>query len=317
MAALTGGNLALRIGVRIAPILLLAAGCPPAEPAAWTTLGTNGGPLPNAERKEPANLLRSRAASILVDVGDGATGQLAAAGVPLAALRTVMISHLHFDHVGGLFALLGQRYQLRTPGVLTIYGPAGTKRMIDGLLAAMAPSPAAGLWRGADARAGLQVIELADGAQVQIADIKVTAAANSHYAQTPSADQGSSLSYRFDTPGRSIVYTGDTGPSTAVEHLARGADLLVSEVMEIDRAMALFAAQQPHTSPDALAALHAHLAAEHLSPEAAGLLAGHAGVKALVLTHNPTAVKDVEQMRPAIAAHFRGSIGFARDLDCF
>ena len=41
-----------------------------------------------------------------------------------------------------------------------------------------------------------------------------------------------SLSFRFDLPGRSIVYTGDTGPSAAVETLAKGADLLVSNFVE-------------------------------------------------------------------------------------
>ena len=42
--------------------------------------------------------------------------------------------------------------------------------------------------------------------------------------------EGVSLSYRFDLADRSIVYTGDTGPSKAVVALAQGADLLVVRV---------------------------------------------------------------------------------------
>ena len=123
--------------------LALAAGCSrpsapageapakaaaPVQPGAmtFTTLGTNSGPIPNPERSEPANLLRFGDQVVLVDVGDGAPEQLVKAGVPLKAVTAVVISHLHFDHTGGLFAFLGLRYQAGIQGPLTIYGPPGT-----------------------------------------------------------------------------------------------------------------------------------------------------------------------------------------------
>lgn len=48
------------------------------------------------------------------------------------------------------------------------------------------------------------------------------------------------LGRRFDTPDRSFVFTGDTGPSDAVTKLAEGADVLVTEVGEIESMMKSF-----------------------------------------------------------------------------
>src|SRR5688500_10685771 len=68
------------------------------EDAEWVTLGTRGGPLASATRSQPANLLWSGGGLYLVETGDGASGQLAKAGVATAQLTGVFISHLHFDH---------------------------------------------------------------------------------------------------------------------------------------------------------------------------------------------------------------------------
>src|SRR3546814_9055168 len=64
--------------------------------------------------------------------------------------------------------------------------------------------------------------------------VKVFAAENTHY-QTFNAGRDKSFSYRFETPGRVIVFSGDTGPSEALTELARGADILVSEVIDTNR----------------------------------------------------------------------------------
>ena len=67
----------------------------------------------------------------------------------------------------------------------------------------------------------------------QDANIKVTAVENTHFhfqPGSPGYGKYKSYAYRFDTPDRSVVFTGDTGPSDAVARLAKGADLLVSEM---------------------------------------------------------------------------------------
>ena len=94
----------------------------------------------------------------------------------------------------------------------------------------------------------VEVVEIVDGAKVSVADVKITAAANSHYGFEPGTAQDKayqSLSFRFDMPDRSIVFTGDTGPSEAVQTLAKGADLLVSEITDPDAELASLKAAHP------------------------------------------------------------------------
>lgn len=72
----------------------------------WTTLGTAGGPVPTVERSEPANLLQAGELAILVDTGDGTATQLARIDRSPGDVSAIFISHLHWDHVGGLAAVL-------------------------------------------------------------------------------------------------------------------------------------------------------------------------------------------------------------------
>ena len=290
----------------------------------FTTLGTNSGPIPNPERSEPANLVRYGDTVILVDVGDGAAEQLAKAGVLIGAPKTVLISHLHFDHTGGLFAFLGMRHQGRNLGPITIYGPRGTKATVDGLRAAMKEGNVVAstiLGPIVSADDGISVVELSDGDTAQIGPIKVTAARNTHYATLPlgsaAARDSVSLSYRFDAPGRSVTYTGDTGPSAAVERLAKGSDLLVSEIMDPALAIGHIKQQNPGAPAAILKTVEDHFRQEHLSPDEVGRLAQRAGVRALVLTHDALKDDEIPGARTTIEIQFKGPVTFAKDLDVF
>jgi ribonuclease BN (tRNA processing enzyme) len=86
---------------------------------------------------------------------------------------------------------------------------------------------------------------------------------------------------RLTVDGRSLVYTGDTGPSQAVIALARGADVLLAE-----------AAHPP--GPGFPAALH-------LTGRDAGEHAAAAGVGRLLLTHIPAWVDEIGQLFAASA----------------
>ena len=289
----------------------------------WVTLGTNSGPLPNPQRSEPANLLQSGGKNILVDVGEGAPWQLSKLGIPLGDVDTIIISHLHFDHTSGLFAFLSLRYQGYFTSTVTIYGPPGTKRMVDALNAAMLPMTEmpSGMWSlmGTSPDKIVNVVELKDGSDFTVGDVKVRTIVNSHYTlKTGSAEAAKflSFSYRFETPLRTIVYTGDTGPSEKVEELAQGADLLVSEIMDPDVALAKikekryipFFAEKPVLE---------HFRHEHLSPTEVGLLASRAHVKALALTHNALPDEAIPNAGKQIAESYKGPVTFANDLDRF
>ena len=283
--------------------------------------------MPSATRSQPANLLVNRGHAYLIDVGDGAVGQAAKAGVPVMRVEAVFISHLHFDHTGGLAALLGLRWQTNPANVLKIYGPPGTKAMVDGLIASMTPGTTAGYGvpgaPQADPRDQVQVVELRDRGTVTLDGMQVSVRKNTHYsfAKGSAEDQRfESLSLRFQLPDRSIVYTGDTGPSSAVEDLATGADLLVAEMMDLDDTIQNVRRSSPNLDPRVLAATEKHLRTHHLMPEDVGMLAKRAGVGGVVVTHfvgrEPTMTNHFAYLG-TIAKHYAGPATIADDLDVF
>lgn len=318
-----GFNRSRIVSVLIA--LALASGpamaAPSSEPPRFVTLGTMGGPIPSPTRAQPANLLQVNGLNILVDVGDGTVGQLAKAGVSATSIDAVVISHLHFDHTGGLFALLGLYQQIGVERALTIYGPPGTAKLVEGLLQAMKPAadvgPGLPSYVGRVPGAHIRTVELSDGDSEVIGKARLTVAANSHYsypAGSLEAKRFQSLSLRFDMPGRSIVYTGDTGPSAAVEKLAQGADLLVCEIVDVDAAMASLRTARPTMPAAQFEAIRPHFADQHLTADEIGKLAKRAAVKQVVVTHNPTSSPETVE---AIRHHFAGPVMLASDLDRF
>ena len=151
----------------------------------WTTLGTMSGPIPSPHRSQPANLLWNNDTAILIDAGDGAAEQIAKAGHSLRQVNSIVLSHLHIDHTGGLSAIVGMRYQQHISGKLTIYGPPGTQRLVDGILASQQPLvelDAAGNSQIAKLPPSeVAVVEIVGGTKFGISDVKVTAVQNSHY----------------------------------------------------------------------------------------------------------------------------------------
>lgn len=299
---------------------------PPVEDA-FVTLGTMGGPVPDPDRSQPSNAIVQGELVYMVDVGDGSVQQLTRAGFRLRQVKAVFLSHLHADHTGGLSALLSLRNQTGLTERLTVYGPPGTRDLVNGIVASMQPAARAGY--GIPGRSwqtpgeSVAVIELADGDRAQVGAMAVTVAQNSHYEFAPGSEEDrlyKSLSLRFDLPGRSIVYTGDTGPSSAVEALARGADLLVTEMIDLPSTMARIGRISPDLGPDAKVWLEHHLSAHHLTPEAVGQLAAAAGVKAVVVTHFPAGTPDAQATQTIftqIRANFSGPVTLANDLDRF
>jgi hypothetical protein len=179
----------------------------------WTTLGTMGGPIASSHRAQPANLLMQHGfGALLVDSGDGAADQLAKVGVNLAKVGAVILSHLHIDHTAGLHGILGRRLQQRIPGELRIYGPPGTRQVVEQITASqtyvddlMKTDFAA----GSLAPATVTVTEITEGSIVTAGGATVTATTNSHYGfhnGTAEAARFQSLSYRFDLPVAAIAY---------------------------------------------------------------------------------------------------------------
>ncbi|MET3808213.1 ribonuclease BN (tRNA processing enzyme) [Nakamurella sp. UYEF19] len=294
------------------------------QASTWTTLGTMGGPIASAHRSQPANLLMHNGSdAILIDSGDGAVDQIQKAGIDLAKVGTVILSHLHLDHTAGLYGVIGRRLQQHIPGELRIYGPPGTGQVVKEITASQ--QYVADLLNTDSAAKNLtpttvKVTEITDGAVFTAGAAKVSATTNSHYGfkdGTADAARFQSLSYRFDLPGRSIVYTGDTGPSANVDRLAAGADLLVSEIIDADQALADLRASRADIPALASHALLNHFAEQHLTAQAVGDLARRAGVKAVVLTHNPMNDTSLQKAGVTLAGLYQGPVAFAADLDTY
>jgi len=105
--------------------------------------------------------------------------------------------------------------------------------------------------------------------------VKVTATLVYHFPIWPA------YAFRFDTDDGSVVFSGDTNPSKNLIRLARNADVLVHEVIDVAWIDALF--PPPTTAREE--ALKAHLLNSHTTIEDVGAVAEQANAKTLVLSH--------------------------------
>ena len=290
----------------------------------FVILGSAAGPDSQPDRAQPANVLRVNDDLYFVDAGDGAVGQLVKAGFRLVHVDGLFISHNHFDHTGGVLAILGLRRQLQATQTLQIFGPPGTQEFINGLLAGMAPAMEAGYGMpGFSWRPNVAVQEVVHGDEILLDGVTVLVAENSHFAIPEDSgvpEKAKALSFRFDLEDRTIVYTGDTGPSEAVKELAIGADLLISEMMDVDAVVEQIRADNPNIPEEQIAGVEWHLRAHHLLPPQVGELAAGAGVGKLIVTHmspNVNTAEMAERYIGEIAAEYDGEIVIADDLDRF
>lgn len=292
----------------------------------FTTLGTAGGPVPKLNRAQPAHLISRGDRRILIDCGEGAMDQVQRSGTDFRQVRHIFITHHHFDHIGSLFACLGKLMMMQSKEPLKIYGPIGTRRIIDALNTACDVTWEIGLGfpgqKGVHPRDFVQVQELTPGDEVEIDDIRFTCCENTHFRSEDAFGQDGpvSLSYRIDAPDRSFVFTGDTGPCAALEKLAKGVDVLVGELMDIEGTMERTRLQNPNMPTDRIDLMARHMAEHHLVAADLGSLAALAKVGHVVAVHIPldtinavTAPSYVAQ----IASKFDGEITIANDFDVF
>jgi ribonuclease BN (tRNA processing enzyme) len=299
--------------------------------ATFVTLGTGGGPLTRVKRSEPANAVVVGDAIYLFDVGDGVQRQLVAAGLRLRDVRAIFVSHHHVDHNGDLAPVLVTRWLLNSHDPVPVIGPPGTKAMVEQVAAAFRPTELAPITIGGPKKPAIvsstdasDLARTMDEPTLIYEDdvLRVLAITNAHYHFPPDSEESRfarSYSFRIETPGRTFVYTGDTGPSDHVVALARNADVLVSEVIDL-AAMERVLQQAADIPPAALGPMIAHMEQNHLTPAEVGHLAARAQVKQVVLTHlspGMDAESDTDGYVAGIDEHYQGPVSVARDLDRF
>ena len=173
-----------------------------------TLLGTGVG-IPQPGRSQAAILMENDL-PLLFDCGAGTLLRLDQMGASLEAIDTVVLSHLHLDHVHDLLALANGRYLSGLPW-LTIYGPSGTREWFELLLSAYPNLE----------KMEFEVQELRPMDSFSLKGFDIFAEEARHSV--------TALAYRLEGDDRVIVYSGDTEPSARVAALADGSDLLIHE----------------------------------------------------------------------------------------
>jgi ribonuclease BN (tRNA processing enzyme) len=286
------------------------------------TLGTVAGPPPRANRAQSSNLLIVNGTLYVVDAGDGATRRIAQAGFNVRDVGTIFITHHHDDHTAGLGTLMSVAWDNQRTKPINVYGPPKTEDLVKAAVQYFSISAEI---RIADGGRTIPIGQLFFGHDVgtgvifQDANIKVTAIENTHFEfhKGPAAGKHKSYSYRFDTPDRVIVFTGDTGPNDALTELARGADVLLSEANSIEQRMQdlIRSGQWQVMTPDEQVRIKRQMAEGHLSTDDVGTMAARAGVKTVVLTHLTwKSDDDYTSWVDDVKKYFSGNVLIAKDL---
>jgi ribonuclease BN (tRNA processing enzyme) len=288
-------------------------------------LGTQGGPNFNLTRGETASLLLVDDVPYLIDCGYGTMAALHDAGINFLTIPDIFLTHLHDDHVADVAALLSHQWTQGRVDATRVHGPYGTDALVAGALAFTAGNADI---RFIDEGRSIRpetlfranVISATDTVNVFFEDdrIRVSSIENSHFPDWAKVQMPyRSLSYRFDTADRSVVFSGDTTYSENLVNLARGADVLVTEVIEPVIMREWFdevvAGGNYQDSPENI---WTHIAETHLTTEDAGRIANAAGVGTLVLNHLlPGALRDVDDdfYLEGIRRNYQGQVVVGRD----
>ena len=292
-------------------------------PSSLITLGTAGGPSLTPRRAQSSNLLTVNGTYYLVDAGDGVARRMARAGADVRRVGTIFLTHHHDDHTAGLGTLMSLAWDRQRTEPIHVYGPPRTAELVE---AAVRYGSFSADIRIADGGRSVPLDEVFFGHDAGVGEVygddkvRVTAVENTHFSFHRGGDAGryKSYSYRFETPDRVVVFTGDTGPSAAVAALARGADLLVTETSSCDErreAMTKDGRWQAMT-PAEREGIMRQATQGHMNLELIGQLAAQAGVKTVVMSHLTRRVDDrgYEPWAEEVRKHFSGQVFIAEDL---
>ncbi|SNT18579.1 ribonuclease Z [Noviherbaspirillum humi] len=211
----------LLTGALVAAGAQTSAQSQPPAPMRVRLLGT-GSPLPQTFRFGPSILVEAGAQKFLFDAGRGPMQRLHTLGIPFADVDKLFLTHLHSDHTIGIpdLYLTGWLRGRRQP--LRVWGPAGTRRMMEHLVQAYDYDINIRLDKNPGSQ--VQVTEFTAGVVYEKDGVTITAFKVDHGPVEPA------VGFRIDYQGRSVVLSGDTKYSETLVRQARGVDLLVHEV---------------------------------------------------------------------------------------
>ncbi|MGQ0767406.1 MAG: MBL fold metallo-hydrolase [Gemmatimonadota bacterium] len=282
---------------------------PPRGRTRVVVLGT-GTPNADPDRSGPSVAVVVDSQAWIIDAGPGVVRRAAAAArsgiVALEAprLTRVLLTHLHSDHTVGLPDLIFTPWVLERAVPLSIVGPPGTKVMTDHILAA---------WE-ADIRNRIDGLEPANetGYRLEVAEttggiIYTDSVVLIRAIAVPHGDWQHSLGFRFDTPDRRVVVSGDVrAEGFALADACNGCDVLVHEV---------YSARRFAERPSDWQRYHKRA---HTSTVELAAIAARARPRLLVLYHQLYwGATDDDLIREIRAAGYLGPVVSARDLEVY
>ncbi|MCY4070478.1 MAG: MBL fold metallo-hydrolase [Chloroflexi bacterium] len=273
-----------------------------------TQLVVLGSGTPNAEAERAGSGLAIAVDDrpYLVDCGHGVVQRAVeakAAGIinwSTVDLRRLFVTHLHADHTVGLPDLLFTPWIHGRDEKVIAYGPQGLKDMIEHIQAAYRVNTREHLRAHPASPEGFMADVRAVEAGLVYQDDRVRVHATR-------ADHGDmeAFSFKFVTPDKTIVVSGDTKPVSGFADWAGATDILVHEV---------YSSAQFRGRPPAWQAYHsrAHTSTEELADLAKAIRPG-----LLVLYHQLFWGRTAADLVSEIRARYAGPVVSANDLDVF
>ena len=282
----------------------------PAPKAARTRivfLGT-GTPIADPERSGPAVAIVVDDTPYLVDFGPGVVrraveaNRAGVAGLALEKLRRVFVTHLHSDHTAGYPDLILTTWVMGRVTPLEVYGPKGLGAMTAHILKAYREDIDIRV-RGSEGEpasgARVNAHEVSPGVVYRDENVTVTAFAVQH------GSWRQAFGYRFETPDRTIVISGDCRPSESVVENCRGCDVLVHEVYS----QAGFLKKPPNWQK-----YHSQF---HTSSRELAQLAARARPGLLILYHQLFWTETEASLLEEVRQGYGGRVVSAHDLDVY
>lgn len=263
-------------------------------------LGT-GNPNPDPERFGPALAVIVDDSVYLVDFGPGIVRRACSAGIKTEQLTKAFLTHMHSDHTVGYPDLIFTPAVINRIKPLEVYGPKGLKTMTNHILKAYSMDLNE---RGE----GLEP-SIMDGYEVKVREIEPGEIYSDKNALVEAiyVNHGSwpCFGFKFTTPDKTIVISGDTAPVQSFIEFARDCDILIHEVYS--------AAGLMNRKPEWK---HYHSNYHTSSCELADI-ANKIKPKLLVLYHQLFMGKTEQELIAEIAKSYKGNVISGKDLDVF
>jgi ribonuclease BN (tRNA processing enzyme) len=218
--------------------------------------------------------------AVVLDAGNGIYKLNRYLGKPVRS-ATLLLSHLHIDHIVGFHALAS----LNCLDSLDIFGPEGTIKGLDTILAPPFSLPLATLpfKTAVHDLPSLNISTIQPACRQAGNSTGISINSTFHFGYAEMKHTALTLGYRLEIEGRVVTYCPDTGYCENAVTLAREADLLIAEC-----------AYRPGEANESW---------PHLNPESAARIARESGAKKLALVHfDASRYPDMESRQAAVVA---------------